>query len=105
MAYGHLKPITVGQFYLQALLEGSTAVTIASSRVSQNEHLILVGVAVAAFFLIPTANTIGGKFWGVRGDAHINRTSIGSNIVDSVGGGDTLGLGAKVMVSYRDRCL
>ncbi len=37
MAYGHLKPITVGQLCLQALLPGTAAVAVTSPGISHDK--------------------------------------------------------------------
>ena len=90
--------MTVAEPMLQAEFPGPWRAAVATAAVGQHVQAVGVGVALAPLGAPPLFDAVDGERRGVRRGADVDGAGVGLRVVDSVGDGEALGLGAEVVI-------
>jgi hypothetical protein len=90
--------MTIAQTMLESVLPGATVRSIATATVGQDSKTVSVRIASLPFGAPPVLDAINRKLGGVVGGADEQGATVGLQIVHPVGYGDTIGVGAEVVV-------
>ena len=98
VGHGHAQAMPVAEAVLQVVLPGARRGTIAAAAVGQDLQRFGLGIVLAALGAPPFLDAVDGERRGVGGLADEDGAGIGPRVVDTVGDGEALGLGAEVVV-------
>lgn len=77
---------------------GAAAGSIAAATVREDEQLSSIRIPLLSFLGVPLGQAIGSKLGRVVRCADKDRATVGHHVINAVGGGNSCGLRAKVMV-------
>ena len=77
---------------------GMTATTVAAPGIGQNEQLAGTAIAGRTFLVPPMSDGMSGEGGGIVGNADHQSPAIFQNIVNPIGNGDAVGIGAEVVI-------
>ena len=95
---GHPQAVPVAEAMLQVELPGAGGATVAAAAVGQDLQGLGFGIALAALGAPPLLDAVDGERRGVGGCADEDGADIGAGVVDAVGDGEAVGVGAEVVV-------
>ena len=95
---GDLEAMRVDEACLEGMLEAANARRVAAAGVSEQQQFAGVGVVQESFGLPPAQQVVSGEIGGVVRGADDHEAAVGGKVVDAVGDGDGVGLGAEVVV-------
>ena len=88
----------VDEACLEGILEAANARRVAAAGVGEHQQLAGAGVVLESFSLPPAQQVVSGEVGGVVRGADDHEAAVGGQVVDAVGNGDAVGLGAEVVV-------
>ena len=95
VSHGYGESEGVGQLRLELGFPGVTAATVAAAGIGEKEQLVGSAIAGGTFLVPPMSDGMSGKGGSIVRDANHQSPTIFRNIVNSIGNGDTDGVGAK----------
>jgi len=98
VSHGYGESEGVGQLRLELGFPGVTAATVAAAGIGEKEQLVGSAIAGGTFLVPPMSDGMSGKGGSIVRDANHQSPTIFRNIVNSIGNGDTDGVGAKVVI-------
>ncbi len=98
MGHGHAQAVPVAEAVLQVEFPGARRATVAAAAVGQDLQRVGLGIVLAALGAPPFLDAVDGERRGVGGLADEDGAGVGPRVVDAVGDGEALGIGAEVVV-------
>ena len=98
VGHGKSQAERIGQLRLEFGFPGAATSAVAAPGVAQNEELPGSRISECPFLAPPICDGVGRKSGCVVRDADRDRPSVGMQIIDAVGDGDTGGIRAEIMV-------
>ena len=98
VADGDGEVVRVNEAGLEGIFEAADAGSVAAAGVGEDQQFGGAGVALAAFALPPSDQVVSSEVGGVVGGADDDEAVVGGDVVDAVGDGDAVSLGAEVVV-------
>jgi len=105
MTHLHLKPHTVTEIDMKAMLPQTGSVSVAAATVGKNEQAVCMWIVVRSRLRPPGAYGIYRKLGCVTCGPNTHKTFISRKIINPIGDGDTFCIGREIMIKNLSRML